>query len=56
MSIQAEIIDGIGHIRLDRPEKANAYDRAHLVALREAFQALSRDASVVVISSTSLWS
>ncbi len=53
MSIQAEIIDGIGHIRLDRPEKANAYDRAHLVALREAFQSLSSDVSVVVISSTS---
>ena len=53
MGIQSEIIDGIGHIRLDRAEKANAYDRAHLVALRDAFRALSPLTSVVVISSMS---
>lgn len=53
MGIQSEIIDGIGHIRLDRPEKANAYDRAHLVALRDAFRTISAGVSVVVIGSTS---
>ena len=53
MGIQSEIIDGIGHIRLDRAEKANAYDQAHLVALRDAFRALSPLTSVVVISSMS---
>jgi len=53
MGIQSEIINGIGHIRLDRPEKANAYDQAHLVALRDAFRALCAATSVVVISSTS---
>ena len=53
MGIQSEIIDGIGHIRLDRPEKANAYDRAHLVAFRDAIRRLSAAVSVVVVSSTS---
>lgn len=53
MGIQSEIIDGIGHIRVDRPEKANAYDRAHLVALRDAIETLRTSASVVIISSTS---
>ena len=53
MGIQSEIIDGIGHIRLDRTQKANAYDRAHLLALRDAFRLLSPLTSVVVISSTS---
>ena len=53
MGIQTEIIDGIGHIRVDRPEKANAYDRAHLVALRDAIETLRTSASVVIISSTS---
>ena len=53
MGIQSEIIDGIGHIRVDRPEKANAYDRAHLVALRDAIATLRASTSVVIISSTS---
>jgi len=53
MGIQHEINDGIGHIQLDRPEKANAYDRAHLLALRAAFSAVTRSSSVVIISSTS---
>ena len=51
MSIQSEIIDGIGHIRLDRAEKANAYDRAHLDALAEAFAHLAANCPVVVIAS-----
>ena len=50
MGIQSEIIDGIGHIRVDRPEKANAYDRAHLVALRDAIATLRASTSVVIIS------
>ena len=53
MGIQSEIIDGIGHIQVDRPEKANAYDRAHLVALRDAIATLRASTSVVIISSTS---
>ena len=38
---------------VDRPEKANAYDRAHLVALRDAIATLRASTSVVIISSTS---
>ena len=52
MGIQSEIIDGIGHIRVDRPEKANAYDRVS-VALRDAIATLRASTSVVIISSTS---
>ena len=52
MSIQSEIIDRIGLISLDRPEKANAYDRAHLDDLAVAFEALSATCTVVIIRSS----
>ena len=51
MSIQSKILDGIGHIWLDRPEKANAYDRAHLDAMADAFSALASQCPVVIIAS-----
>ncbi len=52
MAIVAEMRDGIGHIVLDRPEKAHAYDRAHLGALAEAYEDLSARAAVIVVRST----
>jgi len=51
MSIQSEILDGVGIISLDRHEKANAYDKAHLEAIRAAFVALTEQSSVIVIRS-----
>ena len=51
MAIQSKITDGIGLITLDRPEKANAYDRAHLESLQAKFQHLSDRVKVVVIHS-----
>ena len=52
MSIQSEIIDQVGIISLDRPEKANAYDRAHLDALADAFEQLAATCRVVIIRSS----
>ena len=52
MSIQSKIVDQVGIISLDRPEKANAYDRAHLDALAEAFNQLTTECAVVIIRST----
>ncbi len=52
MSIQSEIVDQVGIISLDRPEKANAYDRAHLDALALAFEQVSAQCSVVIIRSS----
>ena len=52
MSIQSEIIDRIGLISLDRPEKANAYDKAHLDDLAQAFEQLSATCTVVIIRSS----
>jgi enoyl-CoA hydratase len=39
-------------LTLDRPNRAHAYDEAHLRALRAGFQALSESVSVVVVQST----
>jgi enoyl-CoA hydratase/carnithine racemase len=33
MAIESKIKDGIGLIGLNRPEKANAYDKAHLTMI-----------------------
>ena len=52
MSIQSKIVDQVGIISLDRPEKANAYDRAHLDALAEAFDQLTTECAVVIIRSS----
>jgi enoyl-CoA hydratase/carnithine racemase len=51
MSIQSKIINGIGHIFIDRPEKANAYDRVHLDALASDFARLATTCPVIVIAS-----
>ena len=52
MSIQSKIIDQVGIISLDRPEKANAYDRAHLDALAAHFDQLSTECRIVIIQSS----
>jgi enoyl-CoA hydratase/carnithine racemase len=49
MAIHTEAHDGYGVLSLDRIDKANAYDRAHLDALEAGFIALSAEAHVVVI-------
>ena len=52
MTIHYKISDGIGQITLDRPEKAHAYDAAHLTQLSDAFSSLSEACSVIVIQSS----
>ena len=52
MSIQSEIIDQVGVISLDRPEKANAYNRSLLDDLAQAFKELSTTCTVVIIRSS----
>ncbi len=52
MSIHFEINGSVGHLLLDRPEKANAYDRAHLQALSAALDQLEAQCSVLLIRST----
>ena len=51
MSIHSKIVGSVGHLILDRTDKANAYDRAHLEALDEAIQVLQPKCSVVLIRS-----
>ena len=41
MAILTEARGPVGVLTLDRPEKAHAYDRAHLDALLEAARALA---------------
>ena len=52
MAIHSKITDGVGRIVLDRPEKANAYDRAHLRELRAAIQYVSERSPVAIIESS----
>lgn len=51
MAIHSETRGEIGIITLDRPEKAHAYDRAHLDLLADAL-ALGRAVRVLVVRST----
>ena len=51
MSIHWEIHGSVGHLTLDRPEKANAYDRAHLESIEAAIEAMHPQVTVVVIHS-----
>jgi len=51
MSIHSKITGSVGHLILDRTEKANAYDRAHLEALEHAVNELQNHCSVVIIRS-----
>lgn len=52
MGLRSELRDEVGLVLLDRPEKAHAYDRAHLAALEEAVLALAPRARVLVLGST----
>jgi (E)-benzylidenesuccinyl-CoA hydratase len=49
MAIRHGIRDGVATVTLDRPEKLNALDPAHLRALRDILSQLSSDPSVRVI-------
>lgn len=51
MSVHHEINDGVGVLTLDRPNRANAYDRAHLEALLEGFKILEKTTNVVLLCS-----
>lgn len=51
MAILTELRDTTGLLTIDRREKANAYDRAHLDQLREGLDALAAVARVIVICS-----
>jgi enoyl-CoA hydratase/carnithine racemase len=46
MPVTREIVDGVLHIRLDRPDKRNAIDRDMALGLDNALEALDRDESV----------
>lgn len=52
MAIRVERRENHGVLVLDRPEKAHAYDRAHLDALAEGFEKLAQDYSVIVVQAT----
>ncbi len=49
--IQVDREGGVGLLRLNRPEKANAYDRAHLDAIAAGVASLA-DCNVVVVFAT----
>jgi E-phenylitaconyl-CoA hydratase len=49
MAIRHAVSEGVATITLDRPEKLNALDPAHLKALRDALAQLSSDPSVRAI-------
>lgn len=51
MAIESKIKDGIGLIGLNRPEKANAYDKAHLTMIQEAFRGLAEQCEVIAFHS-----
>jgi enoyl-CoA hydratase/carnithine racemase len=50
--VRTEIDDGLGWLILDRPERAHAYDRAHLDALADGVAALREKVAVVVVASS----
>lgn len=52
MAIRTETRETVGLILLDRPEKAHAYDRAHLDALEAAVLDLSGRVRALVVAST----
>ena len=52
MSIHSEIYGSVGHLILDRTDKANAYDRAHLEAINAAVDQLRDRCTVVIIRSS----
>ncbi len=52
MAVHATREGMLGTLTLDRPEKAHAYDRAHLDEILAQAQALAREVSVLVVQST----
>jgi enoyl-CoA hydratase/carnithine racemase len=52
MAVHVEIQSGVGVLTLDRPERAHAYDQAHIAALDQGFDELAGSVPVVVIRST----
>ena len=52
MPVHTVIADSVGMLTLDRPERAHAYDRTHLLELRAGFQSLAESVAVVVVQST----
>lgn len=52
MAVLTTIVDSVGVLTLDRPERAHAYDRTHLLALRDGFEELAAKVQVVVVRST----
>ena len=52
MPVRTEQRGPVGILTLDRPQKAHAYDRAHLQSLASGFEALSQRADVIVVQST----
>jgi enoyl-CoA hydratase/carnithine racemase len=52
LGVRTEIDDGLGWLILDRPERAHAYDRAHLEALADGIEAFREKVAVVVVAST----
>ena len=52
MAIHVTIQSGLGVLTLDRPDRAHAYDQAHIAALERGFDALALSVPVVVIRST----
>lgn len=52
MGVRTETYEAVGLVLLDRPEKAHAYDRAHLDQLEAAFQELAGRVRVIVLGST----
>jgi enoyl-CoA hydratase len=49
MPIHTQLHEGYGVLSIDRQDRANAYDRAHLDAIEEGFAGLSAQVHVVVI-------
>jgi enoyl-CoA hydratase len=52
MAILTEIAGPVGRIILDRPRRANAYDRQHLDAIGSSLASLEAECRVIVITST----
>src|SRR5512133_1293625 len=44
--LETEVIDGIGHIWLNRPDKRNALDSTMVRELRQAVEAMGEDENV----------
>ena len=52
MAVLTTVVDSVGVLTLDRPDRAHAYDRAHLLALRNGLAQLAAQVQVVVVRST----